>query len=202
LADLLKVAVGSAGPTIAAGAAVVLTLATTNAYITGATTLASALRNRRQGAVNAKDLMDPKDPKDPKDTSYLLQLSIAAAGVLLLTGYATGMVGTARLVALPTTLFVTVYLGCTAAAVRILTGHTRVVAAIAFLVVAGVLAFAGWALAVSLLVCALGAWGSGVRRVLPAARFEWRADSVATQADEASRDADADACASVAGAVG
>jgi hypothetical protein len=63
----------------------------------------------------------------------------------------------ARLVALPTTLFVTVYLACTAAAVRLPTGRTRVAAALARLTVAAVLAFAGWALAAALLVAVLGA---------------------------------------------
>ena len=181
LAGLLKVAVGSAGPTIAAVAAVVLTLATTNAYLTGAAALAAELRSRRRAAAPAAS--------ESGRPSYLLQVSIAAAGVLLLTGYATGAVGTARLVALPTTLFVTVYLGCTAAAVRILTGRTRIIAGIACLVVAGVLAFAGWTLAVALLVIALGAWGPSVRRAVRGARVGRRADSFATQGDEVCRGA-------------
>lgn len=50
LADLLRVAVGSAGPVVAAVAAVALTLATTNAYLTGAAALAANLRAEARAA--------------------------------------------------------------------------------------------------------------------------------------------------------
>ncbi len=145
LADLLRVAVGSAGPYIAAVTAVVLTLAATNAYLSGAVALAAELRSQSGTAPT-------------RHASRRLQLGVATLGVLLLGGSATGLVTTAQLVALPTTLFLTVYLGCTAAAVRLLTGRTRVAAAVSFLVVSGVLVFAGWALLTTLLVVVLGAW--------------------------------------------
>jgi hypothetical protein len=48
-----------------------------------------------------------------------------------------------RLDALPTTLFLAVYLGCTAAAARILPGRPRIAAVLACLAVAVVLAFCG-----------------------------------------------------------
>jgi hypothetical protein len=53
---------------------------------------------------------------------------------------------TAVLVSVPTTMFLCVYLSCTASAARILTGRTRVAAAVALLAVLAILAFCGWAL--------------------------------------------------------
>ena len=147
LADLLRVAVGRAGPLIAAGTAVVLTLAATNAYLSGAMALAAELRSQHS-------------TPPTRHPSRRLQLGTVATGILMLTGSATGLVDTAQLVALPTTLFLTVYLGCTAAAVRLLGGRTRVAAAVSCLAVTGVLAFAGWALVPALLIAALGAWRS------------------------------------------
>ena len=150
LAGLLRVAVGPAGPVIAAVAAVVLTLAATNAYLSGAAVLAGELRARRAGAAARR-------------AGRRLQWGIAVMGVVLLTGSGTGLFSTALLVALPTTLFLIVYLGCTAAAVRILAGRTRLAAAVSCLAVAGVLAFAGWALVPAALVVALGAWAPAPR---------------------------------------
>lgn len=138
LADLLRVAIGATGPIVAAIAAAALTLAATNAYISGAAALVTELRTVRE-------------PRRPARSS-LLQLGIAAAGLPLLGGYATGIVTTAQLVALPTTLFLTVYLGCTAAAVRTLTGPVRLAAAVSCVAVLSVLAFSGWALLVALAV--------------------------------------------------
>jgi amino acid efflux transporter len=112
LADLLRVAVGSVGPIVAATAAVALTLAATNAYLSGAAALAADMRaGRRPGASPSRGLW--------------LQLGIAGAGVLLLGGQAAGIVTTAQLVAIPTTLFLTVYVGCTAAATRLLAGRAK-----------------------------------------------------------------------------
>lgn len=136
LADLLQVALGAAGPVVAAVAALALTLAATNAYISGATALVAELRGTRSGA-------------------YLLQVGIAGTGVLLFAAFAAGLVDTAQVVALPTALFLAVYLGCTVAAVRILTGPVRVAAAVASVVVAVVLAFTEWAVLVPLLVVAV-----------------------------------------------
>lgn len=141
LADLMRVAVGSAGPAIAAVAAVALTLAATNAYLSGAAAIAAQLRDRRP----ARRLR-----------SHALQLGIAVAGIVLLGGVESGVVTLAELVALPTTLFLTVYLGCVLAAVRVLSGRTRVAAGIATGAVLAVLAFSGWALAVAALVAGVG----------------------------------------------
>jgi amino acid efflux transporter len=152
LADLLRVAVGSAGPVIAALAAVALTLAATNAYLSGAAALATELRASRK-------------PRTGRPLG--LQLGIAATSVLLLGGVATGIVTTAQLVAVPTALFLTVYLGCTAAAVRVLSGKVRIAAAASCVAVAGVLAFSGWAALVIAFVVAVGAAVMGPKTIRP-----------------------------------
>jgi hypothetical protein len=84
--------------------------------------------------------------------------------VLLLGGAGTGLVSTAQLVALPTTLFLTVYLGCTASAARLFTGRLRVVAVLSCGAVGAVLVFAGWTLAAALLVAIAGAAGPRLSR--------------------------------------
>jgi amino acid efflux transporter len=135
LAGLLRVAVGSAGPVIAAVAAVALTWAAVNAYLGGASALAGV--------------------------RWRVQVAVALVSVVVLGGVAAGLVSYERLVVVPTTLFVTVYLGCTAAAVRLLRGPVRVAAGVAFVVVAGVLVFCGWALVVAVGVAGASAVGRG-----------------------------------------
>jgi amino acid efflux transporter len=137
LSVLLRVAIGSAGPAIAAVCAVVLTLAATNAYLAGAAELAAALRGRAGRGRG-------------------LQLGIGLVGLLVLGSAALGWTDTAALVTVPTTLFLLVYLGCTAAAVRLLPGSARIAAAISCLAVGGVLLFAGWSLLIGVLVVAAG----------------------------------------------
>ncbi|HEX3781199.1 MAG TPA: APC family permease [Pseudonocardiaceae bacterium] len=99
LSDLLRVAIGPAGPSVAAGCAVVLTLAATNAYLIGATELAASLRG-----------------KPDTGRAAGLQWGIGVVGLLVLGGAAAGLADTAQLVTAPTTLFLLVYLGATAAA--------------------------------------------------------------------------------------
>ncbi len=139
LSALLAVALGTAGPAIAAVCAVILTLAATNAYLAGAAELAASLRGRagRGGG---------------------LQLGIGLVGLLVLGCAALGWSDTATLVTVPTTLFLLVYLGCVAAATRILRGRVRVAAAIATLAVLAVLAFAGASLLVGALVIVAALW--------------------------------------------
>ncbi len=83
---------------------------------------------------------------------------IAAAGLLLIGLYALGLVSIAALVALPTTMFLVVYLTCTASAARILTGPARIAAVPALLAVTAVLAFCGWALIAAAVVAGLAAF--------------------------------------------
>jgi amino acid efflux transporter len=132
LADLLAVAIGPAGRIVAVVAAVALTLAATNAYIAGAGALLRELR--------------------PTASTGRLQIAILLAGVLLLGAVAGGVVSTAQLVALPTTLFLTVYLGCTVSAARLLTGRVRLAAAVAAVAVVATMSFSGWALVLPVVV--------------------------------------------------
>ncbi|HWM59761.1 MAG TPA: amino acid permease [Pseudonocardia sp.] len=131
LAELLDVAIGGAGRYLAAGAAVALTLAATNAYLSGAAELADRLRvaGRRRTGPDRR-----------------LQLAIAGVGLLVLGLAGSGAISLNLLVALPTSMFVAVYAVCTAAAARLLRGTVRVLAGIACAVVVGILGFSGWAL--------------------------------------------------------
>ncbi|GHI48009.1 MULTISPECIES: hypothetical protein [Streptomyces] len=157
LAGLLRVAIGGYGPVLAAAAAAVaLTLAATHAYLTGATALATALA----GGAGTR-----------RGTAGVLA-AVAATSALLLGAAWAGLVTTAQLVAVPTALFLLVYLGCLAAAVRLLTGAVRLAAGAACAVVALLLAGSGWAA----LVAAGVAVVAGTRgRPDPSARVRSRA---------------------------
>jgi amino acid efflux transporter len=136
VADLLRIGIGQAGALAAAVAAVALTLAATNAYLSGAAEMVAALS--RPGARLAR----------PR----VLPLGVAAVGVLLLALVGTGWVDTTQLVVLPTTMFVTVYATTTAAGVRLLTGRARLAAAVACAAVGVVLAFTGMAALLAVVV--------------------------------------------------
>src|SRR5215468_767623 len=77
-----------------------------------------------------------------------LLAAITAAGLLLIILYGLRIVSTAALVAVPTALFLAVYLGAMAAAARVLSGPVRLAALPAALAVTAMLGFCGWALAV------------------------------------------------------
>ncbi|WP_242534684.1 amino acid permease [Streptomyces albidoflavus] len=155
LAGLLRVAIGGYGPVLAA-AAVALTPAATHAYLTGATALATALA----GGAGTR-----------RGTAGVLA-AVAATSALLLGAAWAGLVTTAQLVAVPTALFLLVYLGCLAAAVRLLAGAVRLAAGVACAVVALLLAGSGWAA----LVAAGVAVVAGTRgRPDPSARVRSRA---------------------------
>jgi amino acid efflux transporter len=82
---------------------------------------------------------------------------VALTGLAEIVAYGAGVISPAALVALPAALFLVVYLGCMASAVRVLRGPARRAAGPATVLVAVVLAFCGWAvlapLAVALAVC-------------------------------------------------
>jgi len=153
LAGLLSHAIGAAGPDAAAVAAIVLTLGATNAYISGAAAIAGQLARAVPGARRAAP-------------SVRLLAAIAAAGVLLITAYGLRIIGTTTLVAVPTALFLAVYLGAMAAAARLLRGPARLAALPAALAVTVMLGFCGWALAVpaALAVAVGGRARRGARR--------------------------------------
>ena len=137
LAALLSHAIGTAGPDAAAVAAIVLTLGATNAYINGAAVLAGQLVQAAPGGRRSAPMVR-------------LLAAIGVAGLLLITLYGLRIVGTAALVAVPTVLFLTVYLGAMAAAVRVLRGRVRLAALPAGLAVTVMLGFCGWALVLPL----------------------------------------------------
>ncbi|HTX84333.1 MAG TPA: amino acid permease [Streptosporangiaceae bacterium] len=145
MAGLLSHAVGAAGRDIAASAAVVLTLGATNAYINGAAAMARQLVHAAPGS------------RAPHVLSRLLA-AICAAGLLLTTLYGLRIVSTAALVAVPTALFLAVYLGAMVAAVRVLRGAVRAAAVPAALAVIVVLGFCGWALTVPAVVALAAGW--------------------------------------------
>jgi amino acid efflux transporter len=139
LADLLSHAIGSAGQEVAAVAAVVLTLGATNAYINGAAAMAGQLASAAPGARVSRPL-------------FRLLAAITAAGLLLMTLYGLGIASAAALVAVPTALFLGVYLGSMLSAARVLRGRVRLAAWPAALAVIVVLGFCGWALIVPAIV--------------------------------------------------
>ncbi|MFI5937130.1 amino acid permease [Actinoplanes sp. NPDC051494] len=129
ISALLSLGLGAgAGPVVAAVSAVILTLGTTNAYLTGGMQMV-----RRPGAFMA---------------------AMVAVEVLLLALIGTGAVSVASAVTVPTAFFLVVYLGCMVSAARALHGWVRPVAAVAAVAVAVVLAFAGWAVLPAALVTA------------------------------------------------
>jgi len=153
LADLLRRAIGPAGTATAAAAAVVLTLGATNAYVTGAATMAQQLTGSPSAA-----------GQHPRPSARFLA-AIAAAGLILMTLYGLRLVGTASLVAVPTALFLSVYLASMIAAARALRGPARGAAVPAAFAVIVMLAYCGWALVVPAVVALAAGWrGGGQRR--------------------------------------
>jgi amino acid efflux transporter len=138
LADLLQLAIGPAGRAVAAAAALILTAGSVNAYISGASEMLRELT-----AVSGQK--GPNGPGHaPRLSAHALLGVIALVGLVLLGLSALGLADIVALVSVPTAMFLCVYLSCTAAATRILTGPTRVAAAVAVLAVLAVLAFCGW----------------------------------------------------------
>ena len=149
LAALLRDATGPAGTAVAAVAAVLLTLGAVNAYVSGAAEMTRELIRR-----------GPADPgAGPARPAPRFLAVVAVSGLAMIALYGLGLASPAALVALPTTLFLVVYLGCMASAVRVLRGPARLAAAPATVIVALVLGYCGWALLVPALVAlAVLAW--------------------------------------------
>ncbi len=143
LAALLRDAAGPSGTVAAAVAAVVLTLGAVNAYVTGAAAMAVELTRPGRVSSGAR----PGTRPTPRFLA-----AIAGSGLALISLYGLGLASPAALVAIPTTLFLAVYLGCMSSAVRVLRGRARLAAAPAAVIVAVVLAYCGWALIAPLAV--------------------------------------------------
>lgn len=174
VADLLRVAVGAAGPAIAAGAAVLLTLATVNAYQTGAAALAAHLHSTRAAPSHAAAAIEPEpegrvdgptptreaanaSPAGPRQRQPRAFFAcVAAAGIIELTAEALGGLDTNRMVTVPTALFLVIYAASTASATRLLSGPLRIAAALGCLASVAVLAFSGVAIVLAVLVAAAG----------------------------------------------
>jgi amino acid efflux transporter len=152
LAALLSIALGTAGPAVAAVGAVVLTVGAVLAYVSGAASLARAQR-----------------PTGGEAMPRWLAGAVLLSGVVLIGPLATGRIDLATLVNVPTTFFLVVYLGCTAAGWRLLRGTPRVCAAIACVLVAVVLVFCGYALVPAAVVVVVAAVvNRSATRLLPA----------------------------------
>jgi len=149
LAALLRDAMGTAGTVAAAVAAVLLTLGAVNAYVSGAAEMTRELTRRGPAAFG--EVTARPAPR--------FLAAVAVSGLAVIALYGLGLASPAALVALPTTLFLVVYLGCMTSAVRVLRGPARLAAAPATVIVALVLGYCGWALLVPALVAlAVLAW--------------------------------------------
>jgi amino acid efflux transporter len=94
---------------------------------------------------------------------------VAVSGLAMIALYGLGLASPAALVALPTTLFLAVYLGCMISAVRVLRGPARLAAAPAAAIVALMLGYCGWALlAPALVAVVVLAWPARSHRLTTA----------------------------------
>lgn len=163
LADLLRRAIGPAGTAAGAVAAIVLTLGAVNAYVNGAAAMMGRLVARRPSG-GARPAADAGNGRRP--ARLLLLAAIAGIGLPLIALYGVGLVSPVSLVAIPTTLFLTVYLGSMLAATRVLRGHgpARLAAIPATAATAVMLAYCEWALAVPAAIIVIVTVTGSIRR--------------------------------------
>ena len=171
LADLLRHAIGPAGTAAGAVAAIVLTLGAVNAYVNGAAAMTGRLLGGRDPrrpvgiATAARPAAGEADGRRHRPPGRLLLLAaIAGTGLPLIALYGVGLVSPVSLVAIPTTLFLTVYLGSMLAATRVLHGLARLAAVPATAATAVMLAYCGWALAVPAAIIAVVTVTGSIRR--------------------------------------
>lgn len=169
LADLLRHAIGPAGTAAGAVAAIVLTLGAVNAYVNGAAAMTGRLLGgrdpRRPVGTAARPAAGETDGRRHRPPGRLLLLAaIAGTGLPLIALYGVGLVSPVSLVAIPTTLFLTVYLGSMLAATRVLHGLARLAAVPATAATAVMLAYCGWALAVPAAIIAVVTVTGSIRR--------------------------------------
>jgi len=171
LADLLRRAIGPAGTAAGAVAAIVLTLGAVNAYVNGAAAMTGRLLggrdpHRTAGTAAARPAADEANGRSRLPGRLLLLAAIAGTGLPLIALYGVGLVSPVSLVAIPTTLFLTVYLGSMLAATRVLRGHgpARLAAIPATAATAIMLAYCGWALAVPAAIIAVVTVTGSIRR--------------------------------------
>ncbi|WP_436534580.1 APC family permease [Actinoplanes sp. HUAS TT8] len=137
IAALLTVAIGPAGPVVAAVAAVLLTLGTVNAYLTGGAALARTL--------NSSSL----------ELTRWFPISLTMAGAIILGLIAAGIVPVAAAVTIPVSFFLLVYIGCMLSAARAMSGALRAIASLAAIANIIILAYAGIAALPAILLAAV-----------------------------------------------
>ncbi|MFG2042009.1 APC family permease [Dactylosporangium sp. NPDC048998] len=150
LAELLAIGIGGQVRSIAAGAAVLLTLGTMNAYYAGAAKLGAALG--RDGALPAWFGRGAAPGSVPRRSLIVVAL-LGAASLALVAATGTG---TRALVLLTSGCFVLVYLVGSAAAIRLLPRGSlaRWCAIVAFLSAVGLLVVTGWYVLGTLVIAA------------------------------------------------
>lgn len=148
VADLLQIAVGPIGSPAAAVVAVALTVAATNAYLSGASEMAAALSGPGAG----------------HGGPHRLLLGVAGVGIVLLALTGAGWVSTTQLVALPTAMFLAVYVAATAAGARLLTGPARLAAVLSCGAVGVVISFTGAVMVLPAVVVVLAVAVAGGKR--------------------------------------
>ena len=148
-----------------------LTLGAVNAYVNGAAAMTGRLlggRGPRRPAgiatAAARPAAGEADGRRPGPGRLLLLAAIAGTGLPLIALYGVGLVSPVSLVAIPTTLFLTVYLGSMLAATRVLHGLARLAAVPATAATAVMLAYCGWALAVPAAIIAVVTVTGSIRR--------------------------------------
>jgi amino acid efflux transporter len=158
---LLVRAAGDPGRVIAAVVAVVLTLGTLNAYMSGvvATSFGSAsgaAADEASAGGSSAGGGSAGGAARPRGSGRALLAVIGIAGCALTCLYGAGIVTAGDLVGLPVALLLTVYAGCTLSGIRILRGPARACAAVAFAAVVVLLAFCGWPLILAAAVALTG----------------------------------------------
>lgn len=194
LVDLLRRAIGPAGTAAGAVAAIVLTLGAVNAYVNGAAAMTGRLLDRRPAAAAwpladegdghrtagflrlaarsvprrasgpAAAAAQPQADAGPQRPGPVFLAAITVSGLALLALYGLGLVSPVSLVAIPTTLFLAVYLGSMLAAARVLRGPARLAAVPAAGATAVMLGYCGWALAVPALIALVVRASGSIRR--------------------------------------
>jgi amino acid efflux transporter len=158
VAALLVRAAGAPGRVIAAAVAVVLTLGTLNAYMSGVVAMSAGDVPGDAAAGGAAR---------PRGSGRALLAVIGIAGCALTGLYGLGIVTMGDLVGLPVALLLSVYAGCTLSGARVLRGPARACAVIAFAAVVVLLAFCGWPLVLAAAVALVSALIRVERRRTP-----------------------------------
>jgi amino acid efflux transporter len=166
LADLLAIGLGGPARAVTAVIAVLLTMGAINAYLAGSAQLGAALA--REGSLPSRLGAVHGTGRIPRRS---LALNAVLGGIALAVVAVAGL-GTTPMVLLTTGAFTLVYLFGTAAAVRLLRGWRRGVAAVALVAVAALLVVTGWHV---LWALAVVAGGFGYTRLRARRRTQRRA---------------------------